>query len=119
MRSKYCTKLTSGKYYTLFTLIGRYANLAFSSANDTMSTLNQQYNSALGEIASLKSQLISAENSLAKATGELTDTKALLDTANKSNAVVLTQIDTTKNASSALTAKLKKICSIKPKPKGC
>ena len=117
--SKYCTKILDGKYYTLFTLIGRYANLAFSSANDTMNTLNQQYNTLVGEIASVKSQLASAKASLTDVSDQLTVAQGLIDAANSSKIELQTQLDTMKKANLALTAKLKKICSVKPKPKGC
>lgn len=124
--NKNCSKLNSGKYYGVFTLIGRYANLAFSAANNTMDTLNQQYNTALGEIASTKSQLVNTKTSLSEVSNQLTTaqtsldtTKALLDTANTSNTNVQAQLETTKKANSALTAKIKKICASKPKPKGC
>jgi V8-like Glu-specific endopeptidase len=117
--NKNCSKLVSGKYYGIFTLIGRYANLAFSSANVTINTLNQQYNSALGEIASVKSQLSSANESLTDVSDQLTVAQGLLDTANLNKVELQTQLDTTKKANLALTAKLKKICAVKPKPKGC
>ena len=116
---KNCSELQNGKYYGLFTLIGRYANLAFSSASYTMTMLNEQYNSALGEIASVKSELTSAKNSLSEVTGQLTDTIVLLDKANSSKGDLQKQLETSQKASSVLTAKLKKICAVKPKPKGC
>jgi len=124
--NKNCSKLNSGKYYGIFTLINRYANLAFSSANYTMNTLGQQYNIALGEIDSAKLQLKNVNASLIEVTdrltatqGSLDTTKALLDTANTSNTNVQAQLETTKKANSVLAAKLKKICASKPKPKGC
>jgi hypothetical protein len=116
---KNCSELQNGKYYGLFTLIGRYANLAFSSASYTMNVLNQQYESALGENVSVKSQLASAKNSISEVTVQLNDTKTLLDNANSSKEAVQKQLETSQKASSALTAKLKKICAVKPKPKGC
>jgi V8-like Glu-specific endopeptidase len=117
--NKNCSKLVSGKYYGIFTLIGRYANLAFSSANVSINTLSQQYNNALGEIASVKSQLASTKGSLTEASEKFTVAQGLLDAANFSKAELQTQLDATKKANLALTAKLKKICAVKPKPKGC
>ena len=116
---KNCSESQNGKYYGLFTLVGRYANLAFSSASYTMTTLNEQYTSALGEIASVKSQLTTAKNSLTEVTNQTATTQALLDIANASKVAIQTQLETSQKANSALTAKLKKICAIKPKPKGC
>jgi V8-like Glu-specific endopeptidase len=116
---KYCSELQNGKYYGLFTLIGRYANLAFSSASYTMTALNQQYEIALSDNASIKSQLDSAKNSLSEVILQLNDTKVLLDSANLSKVAVQKQLETSQKATSTLTAKLKKICAVKPKPKGC
>jgi V8-like Glu-specific endopeptidase len=117
--NKNCSRLNSGKYYGIFTLISRYANLAFSSANYTIDTLSQQYSSALGEITSIKSQLASAKVSLSDVSDQLTVAQGLLYTSNLSKVELQSQLDTTKKANLALTAKLKKICAVKPKPTGC
>lgn len=116
---KNCSESQNGKYYGLFTLIGRYANLAFSSASYTMSSLNEQYNSALIEMASVKSQLTSTKNSLSEATAQLTDNRVLLDNANSTKAAVQAQLEASQKATLALSIKIKKICAVKPKPKGC
>ena len=118
-RNKYCSKLQNGKYYALFTLVGRYANLAFSSASYTINSLNQQYIKTLGELNSVSSQLTSSEASFTEVSDQLTVAQGLLDAANSSKIELQTQLDTTKKANLALTAKLKKICAVKPKPKGC
>ena len=118
-RNKYCSKLQNGKYYALFTLVGRYANLAFSSASYTINSLNQQYNKTLGELNSVNSQLTSSEASFTEVSDQLTVAQGLLEAANSSKMQLQAQLDTTKKANLALTAKLKKICAVKPKPKGC
>ena len=63
-RNNKCTKSFNGKYYALFTLIGRYANLAFASATDKMSrdsstidSLNARLTENTTEINDLESQV--------------------------------------------------------------
>ena len=111
--------MQNGKYYALFTLVGRYANLAFSSASYTINSINQQYNKTLGELNSVNSQLTSSEASLTEVSDQLTVAQGLLDATNLNKVELQTQLDTTKKANSVLTAKLKKIWEVKPKPKGC
>jgi len=64
VRNNKCTKAFNGKYYALFTLIGRYANLAFASATDKMSqdsstidSLNVRLTENTTEINDLESQV--------------------------------------------------------------
>lgn len=118
-KSKYCTKLQSGKYYALFTLIGRYANLAFASANRSMSTLSDQYKKALDDADSTKMQLATSNLALNDAKYQLESTKTELDSVNKKSADLEMLLTTSKASLAALNSKLKKICSTKPKPKGC
>ena len=105
--NKYCTKpLTSnGKYYALFTVIGRYSNLAFASATQSMSTLSENYKKS-------QSDLYAANELVEDLEYNLTD-------ANDRVEELLASVESYKKSTSALTAKLKKICSAKPKPKAC
>jgi V8-like Glu-specific endopeptidase len=104
-RSKYCSRLVDGKYYSFFTLIGRYANLAFSSASYTINTINEENKKSKEVADSVKSELANAESQLQLETANNVDLKA--------------QIETLKKSNTALNTKLKKICTVKPKPKGC
>lgn len=103
--SNYCTKPLNGKYYAFFTLTSRYADLAFASASNIIDTISEQSKKAIEEADSAKSDLAYAESQLAVETASNVDLKVQLETLKKSN--------------TALNAKLKKICAVKPKPKGC
>jgi V8-like Glu-specific endopeptidase len=118
-KSKNCSKLQNGKYYTLFTLVGRYANLAFASASYTINTINDQYNKTLENSEQMRSQLAQANSSLSDLTDDLSIAQELLEEATKRKEEAEKQISALKASNTALNAKLKKICATKPKPKGC
>jgi len=104
---KYCTKplVSNGKYYAIFTVIGRYSNLAFASANQSMSTLSNKNEKVQSDLDDVRAQLEDYIFDLAEANRRLETLEADIESNRKSTA--------------ALSAKLKKICSVKPKPKGC
>jgi secreted trypsin-like serine protease len=65
-RSVKCTKkATDGTYYTLFTLISRYSNLAFASALTSINSLQSNLSSAQATVSDLNGQVSSATNDLA------------------------------------------------------
>ena len=105
--SKYCSKRepSNGKYSALFTVIGRYSNLAFASATQSMSTLSESYEKTQSDLEEA--------NKLAE------DLSYNLDDANDRVEELLASVESYKKSASTLTAKLKKICTAKPKPKGC
>jgi len=105
-RNKYCSKLENAHYYGLFTIVSRYANLAFSSANQTMSTINEQYNKALGEVDSVKSQLAKANALLSNITSQLSTAQSALDASNQSLTNLQTQLGTANATIEALKRKL-------------
>ena len=104
---KYCSKLwePTGKYYANFTIIGRYSNLAFASANRTMTTLSESHEKTRAEFETVESDL----------------RNNILDLEEENRRLVNLQTVSDRNAKSlaALNAKLKKICSARPKTKGC
>lgn len=105
--NKNCTKplVSNGKYYAMFTLIGRYSNLAFTSATRTMTTLSESYEKTRAELG--------AANELVEDSGiNLADLQDQLDALQAS-------LTSYKKSLTTLNTKLKKICSAKPKPKGC
>jgi secreted trypsin-like serine protease len=104
---KYCTKplVSNGKYYAMFTVIGRYSNLAFASANRTMTTLSESHEKTRADLETVESDLRSEILDLQEENRRLVNLQATMDRNVKSLAT--------------LNAKLKKICSAKPKPKGC
>lgn len=118
-KSKNCSKLQNGKYYTLFTLVGRYANLAFSSASYTINTINDQYNKTLESTEQIKTQLAKTNSTLSDITDDLSIAQELLEETTARKEEVEKQRDLLKASNTALNAKLKKICAVKPKPKGC
>jgi secreted trypsin-like serine protease len=104
--SKSCSKVDSnGKYNAIFTLIGRYSNLAFASANRTMTTLSESHEKTRADLETVESDLRSEILDLQEENRRLVNLQAEIEKSVKSLA--------------ALNAKLKKICSAKPKPKGC
>jgi len=83
-RNVYCaTKAPDGAYYTLFTLISRYSNLAFASALASINELRDQVNSAQSNIDDLTNQVstltddsVNAQNDLADAQGQIATLQA-------------------------------------------
>jgi secreted trypsin-like serine protease len=105
--NKYCTKplASNGKYYALFTVIGRYSNLAFASASQSMSALSESYEKTKSDLEAANETVEDLEYNLADANDRVEE--------------LLASVESYKKSASVLTAKLKKICSAKPKPKGC
>jgi secreted trypsin-like serine protease len=105
--SKNCTKplASNGKYYAMFTLIGRYSNLAFASATRTMTTLSEAHENTRANLETIEADLRSEILDLQEENRRLVNLQVTLDKQLKSLGT--------------LNAKLKKICSAKPKPKGC
>jgi len=89
-------KQSDGIYYTLFTIVGRYANLAFSAATDVMNSQDQTLSTQSSQIAnkdaqvnqyallrdSLKEQLAATQLSLDTANADLEKNQAQLESAN-------------------------------------
>ena len=116
-QSKYCTKplASNGKYYALFTLISRYANLAFSSATQSVATLSDKYEITQSD---LEAQNLLTEESKVKIQNLSKEVEALQNLS-KEVEILRTTLATYKRSVSALNAKLKRVCSVKPKPKRC
>jgi hypothetical protein len=70
-------KLSDGNYYTLFTLVGRYANLAFSAATEV---INAQIQSTIAD----KSQISNLVKTLDEVTASKNELQIQLDGANQS-----------------------------------
>lgn len=68
-------KSTDGNYYSLFTLVGRYANLAFSAATEVMNLQDLENKSQSSKIYDLEDQL-------EVSTTEASEANSLLDEAN-------------------------------------
>ena len=83
-RSVNCSKKYSdGAYYSMFTLISRYSNLAFASALTSITKLQDQLKSAesknsdlTDQVSTLTDESISAKNDLVDAQDQLTTLKA-------------------------------------------
>lgn len=105
--NKYCTKplASNGKYYAMFTVIGRYANLAFASATQSMSALSENYTRTQSDLGVANELVTGLEYNLADVNDRVEE--------------LLASVESYKKSTSALMAKLKRICSAKPKPKGC
>jgi secreted trypsin-like serine protease len=105
--SNYCSKplALNGNYYALFTIIGRYSNLAFASANQSISILTSKIEKSESDLIEVKSQLDGYILDLEDVNHRLENLQLTLDGKLKTLAT--------------LNTKLKKICSAKPKPKGC
>ena len=80
-RNVYCaTKATDGSYYTLFTLISRYSNLAFASALASINGLREQVTSAQSKIDDLSNQVSSLTDDSVNAQNDLADAKEQIAT---------------------------------------
>ncbi len=86
----HCTqKQPSGNYLTLFTLIGRYANLAFSAATDQMTLqdvavaqFQKQLDSLKEQISQLTLDNANLQNQIDSSSSDLSDLQDQLDQAN-------------------------------------
>jgi secreted trypsin-like serine protease len=79
-----CSKKASdGTYRTIFTLIGRYANLAFSAAIDVMDTQSQKILSDRETLLALANKLNDATISNIQALSDLDEAKATIVELNK------------------------------------
>jgi len=113
-------KQSDGNYYTLFTLVGRYSNLAFSASTDVM-------NSQIQTINTLRSQGVDQESQLSQATTNLNDLRTQLDSANKNLEGLQLQLNTANATIQLLNKKMpqtiecvkgkltKKVTSVDPK----
>ena len=131
-QSVYCsTKDSDGLYRALFTLVGRYANLAFSAATDVMNSQDQLLSTQLTQIAnkdaqvnqyallrdSLKEQLSTAQLSLDATNENLERIQAQLDSANLVIATLKKQLPQTIVCTKGKLTK--KVTAVMPKcPKG-
>ena len=87
----HCTqKQSSGNYLSLFTLIGRYSNLAFSAATDRMTlqdslseSLQKQIDSLKAELSQLNLDSMNLQNQLDSANTNVSDLQDQLDQANQ------------------------------------
>lgn len=127
-----CSKKESdGVYRTLFTLVGRYANLAFSAATDVMNSQEQQLNSQKGQLADKDSLLNQASISLTNTRNQLVTVQANLDDTTSKNEEIQKKLDIANTAIEDLKKKLpqtivcikgkltQKVTSVTPKcPKG-
>jgi secreted trypsin-like serine protease len=127
-----CSKKESdGIYRTLFTLVGRYSNLAFSAATDVMNSQEQQVNSQKSQIADKETLLNEATISLTNTRNQLVTAQAILDDTTSIKEEIQTKLDTANATIEALNKKLpqtivcmkgkltKKITAVMPKcPKG-
>ena len=88
-QSVYCSsKGSDGLYRTLFTLVGRYANLAFSAATDVMKSQEETIASQKSQLANKDSEIDTAQSELDTANesaeelqGQLEELQGQLDTA--------------------------------------
>jgi secreted trypsin-like serine protease len=99
-------KFTDGKYYTLFTYLSRYANLAFAAASSPSEKVLEVANAAKEEktvteraLAQLRSELISIKS-------ELDSTKASLSSAQSAQAALVDERSILIANNAALTAEV-------------
>jgi secreted trypsin-like serine protease len=117
----HCSKrLSDGNYYALFTLISRYANLAFGAASKTITDLQTQ----LDDLKSTSSLAISAINNLRSQNADLT---SQLENSNVSLSEARNQISELEDQVASLQARLpstitctkgkltQKVTGVKPK----
>ena len=103
-------KNTDGKFYTLFTLLSRYANLAFAAASSASKKAVESANSAQ-KAAEEKAQLADSNSRLARQEADSLSAKSIaiqseLDKANKVITDLDVKIQNLQNEIKILTAKL-------------
>ena len=103
-------KNTDGKYYTLFTLLSRYANLAFAAASSATKKAVESANAAQ-KVAEEKSQLADSNFRQARQDADSASAKSLaiqseLDKANTTISDLELKIQSLQNEIKILTAKL-------------
>jgi len=124
-------KNTDGKYYTLFTYLSRYANLAFAAASSASKKAMEAANSAKEDAEKTSSQaatvVTNSKTEVERVNSELSSTKLSLSIANDKIDELELQIQDLQNQIKILTAKLtvtincikgtqvKKITGIDPK----
>jgi len=127
-----CSKKDNdGLYRTMFTLVGRYSNLAFSAATDVMNSQEQLLNSQKSQLADKESLLNQATLSLTNKGDELTNAQAVLDETTSIKDEIQKKLDKANATIEALNKKLpqtincikgkvtQKVTAIMPKcPKG-
>lgn len=124
-------KENDGIYRTLFTLVGRYANLAFSAATDVMNSQEQTLSSMKSQLTERDSLLANANSTSIDLRDQLDVAESDLDTANQSLEDLQAQLDEANATIIALNKRLpqsivcskgkltKKVTAVMPKcPKG-
>jgi secreted trypsin-like serine protease len=124
-------KQSDGNYSTLFTVVGRYANLAFSAATDAMNSQDQALSASKSQLAEKDSQITKMNSNAVDLRNQLSTAQSELDTANQSLEDLQLQLDAANATIIALNRKLpqtiicikgkltKKVTGIMPKcPKG-
>lgn len=115
--SNNCTKLQNGKYLTFFSLIGRYANLAFASASDVISARDKALAAANTELIPLRDQYKSAQDSLEVANAYIAELETKVEEGNARILALEAQLPKTIVCIKGKTSK--KVTSVNPKcPKG-
>jgi secreted trypsin-like serine protease len=93
-RSVSCSKKDNdGLYTTLFTLVGRYANLAFLAATDVMSAQDQIISATKSQLTEKDSQINRANSTSTDLRSQLGIAESNLETANKGLEDLQTQLD--------------------------
>lgn len=104
-----CATKFSGSFYTLISLITKYANLAFSAAVEASLNSDEQMRRTQTEFLALKESLGIREAALTK---DLEDQKAKETESINQNRTLIEKI-------SKIQKKISVLCKVKPKPKGC
>ena len=92
VRNGSCTKDFGGIFYGLFTLIGRYSNLAFASTVDQMNFLQNAKDEAESKIAALQSNVDSQVTQIAQLQYNLDEANSALQTAQETITQLQTQV---------------------------
>lgn len=135
-----CARKVSGYYYTLITLVTKYANLAFAAAVEAEKIIDSALTASQAQLKKANEALLNAERELKLSRDSvsvseqtqkfLQDTKLQLDSQIQKNLIELDELRkksdelnlTLQNVNSQLAIakkKLNAICRAKPKPKGC
>ena len=128
-----CARKIDGNYYTLITLVTKYANLAFAAAIEAENLVDQERAKLESDLKSAKDLQSLSEfalnaaketlNSSERSLKLVQDEKLKIDTENEIMKKRISELEIERNLAISELAKQKiklaKICKVKPKPKGC
>ena len=111
-----CSNKISGNFYTLITLITKYSNLAFSAAK-----IASELSDTAKEQTTIKAteDKVAADKTIAGLQSEIDLLKIKTDAIQGQMSSISAEFALSQKSLALIKSQLKKVCAVKPKPKGC